>query len=1057
MDPQQLRMLKKIRQGRSVLFLGAGASSGANAPSGDQLSQMVHQEFLAPLPQTSPDLMDVCSAVLDTPGIDRSAVEDFIRKKLDVQPSAAHLQLGRNRWQAIFTTNFDDLVETAYRVTPDRLQRCEPVLGRDFSRTQSDYLDVLRLFKLMGSVDGSDEDSRMVLSRTDYNRKLRKRGGLFKLLYDFVKDGTIVYVGYSFRDRLGRDIIDEVVEEVGLERLPWAWALLPTCDPATEQMLRQRRVLPLAMTFEQFISKVLEEPAVEGEAARAPALTVTVAGIPVDIPEADVKMYLRQFDFVHDATGARHLDDETKEKRDFLEGKTDPWIGVARGWAFRRPALQDLRSELVKQLRRPLEREVPVVLVTGPAGSGKTMLARVAVHGLYKDEGLPCILLRPEREQLDSLVVDSFARGLAAAVAAVPGTPSRLPIVIVVDEAATKLQDLRRLSQFLVSRGILAVILALARENEWKVAQSEHPFKPVSTIPLPDDLARERDEPASLVRHLRSLGVLLSPHDDSYWVDQVNREYQNSFQTTLYYLAEPTRPPISQSIRSEFDRLMPLAKRAYRHVSIFYQFGIPLDLELLARSLACSYEEFIDSVYDPASIGVIIDDQASPDTIRFRARSRMVAEQVILYAYGDPFAWLPDLTGIVGSLLPQNANEVESIRTLLIRLSGKGGAQPYIALADLKPVFEAAFTAGMHDSVTLHHFALLLRESEDFEGAERFLREAMAVLDDTHELTHFKSASRQHLYNSMGVVSARHGLQLEKLGQASRAQKQFEHAVEYFRSARSGFFPNAYPYYSEAWMLYSRARNSSGGTRLQLLAGALQVLDESDGNVAEDEKASLQEIEAKIVQLRGTIPGLKDMLIDLAREGDVAGQYLQARLEAGLYTDGYDIRSAYSIVTAALEVAPNHLPCLRLASRLHLKMNPDDWQGWWGLLTRRYQLEGTRGDCGLLFDLGFAACQLGKYSEAAKYFGQLDDESTGHPMRSGVVRVVADAGKPRRFTARVKLFTSRFEAWLQSDALSQEVKCIPAKQKFTVATGQTVTFTLALNYRGFLAIDLRPE
>jgi hypothetical protein len=138
-------------------------------------------------------------------------------------------------------------------------------------------------------------------------------------------------------------------------------------------------------------------------------------------------------------------------------------------------------------------------------------------------------------------------------------------------------------------------------------------------------------------------------------------------------------------------------------------------------------------------------------------------------------------------------------------------------------------------------------------------------------------------------------------------------------------------------------------------------------------------------------------------------------------------------------------------------MNPDDWQGWWGLLTRRYQLEGTRGDCGLLFDLGFAACQLGKYSEAAKYFGQLDDESTGHPMRSGVVRVVADAGKPRRFTARVKLFTSRFEAWLQSDALSQEVKCIPAKQKFTVATGQTVTFTLALNYRGFLAIDLRPE
>jgi SIR2-like domain len=193
MDAQQTRMLKKVKQGKAVLFLGAGASRAANAPTAEQLGRMIHEEFLPGSRLDAADFMEVCSNVLDTPGVDRIAVEDFIRAKLDVQPSHWRLALSQNRWQAIFTTNFDDIVETAYRITPNRVQWCEPVSGKDFSRTQSDYRDMVRLFKLMGSVTAANEESRMALSRGDYNWKLRQRGGLFRLLYDFVKDGTIAY------------------------------------------------------------------------------------------------------------------------------------------------------------------------------------------------------------------------------------------------------------------------------------------------------------------------------------------------------------------------------------------------------------------------------------------------------------------------------------------------------------------------------------------------------------------------------------------------------------------------------------------------------------------------------------------------------------------------------------------------------------------------------------------------------------------------------------------------------------------------------------------------
>jgi tetratricopeptide (TPR) repeat protein len=429
---------------------------------------------------------------------------------------------------------------------------------------------------------------------------------------------------------------------------------------------------------------------------------------------------------------------------------------------------------------------------------------------------------------------------------------------------------------------------------------------------------------------------------------------------------------------------------------------------------------------------------------------------MIRQLYPEEDQWSADLETIVGSLLPQNANEVETVRTILIRLSGRAESPPLLPFNALRGLFDRALNAGMRDSAVLHHLALLLMAKEEFEGAGKYLSEAIAVLDDAHELSHFKSASRQHLHNSMGMVAAKYGLYLERTGREADAGVQFLKGHEYFKAARLGQFPNSYPYYSEAWMSYSRARNSLGTARIELLATALQVLDESEGNVAQDETASLQEMEAKIVQYLGTIPGLAPMLSGLGDGGSVAARYLQARLAAGLYSDGYDAKSAYSIVTAALEKTPNHVACLRLAARLYKKINQGDWEGLWTLLRRRYDLEGASGGCGLLFDLGYTACELGKYRDAAKFFEELDVQSIGHPLRSGMLQVVKDASEPRRFSGVIRSVKSRFEAWIRSDTIGQDVKCVPLRQKFTIAAGQGVTFSLALNYIGLLAIDLRP-
>ena len=596
MNRQVKRLFRKIGQGKAVLFLGAGASKAAGLQSGRELAKALWDEFLPDSPQDSEDLIEVSSRIMDTEGIDRKDVEDFLRKTLYVQPSTTHKTLCRYSWQAIFTTNYDDLVESAYRSTPESKQRCEVVCGSEFSRRNSDYQETVRLFKLMGCVSGRDKVSQMALTRSDYNKKMRQRGGLLKILYDYTKDGTIIYIGYSFNDRISRDIIDEVVDEVGIDRLPWGWAVMPKYDQETEQFLRQRRILPWKISFEDFVSELSSTTLSLVNNKADQDINLSIGGVQILVPSEDFKMYSRSFEFVHDDIGVSTPDD-SKHRRDFLEGKLGHWVGIAKGWAFLRTSIRELENILIEQLKRTTGTETPVILAKGPAGAGKSLGARLSAFRIYKHHQIPCIVIKPEREQTDFLVIDSFYRFIqeameesGVALKNVRKDSKKVPLLILVDGASAKVQLIRSLSRYLVSRGISAVILAITRENEWIAATKDEKL-PVARSVLLEDLFSESDNEAErLLLHLRKIEVFESVQDDDYWIRKISSDYEGSFWSTLYALVEPTRPPLSLSIRNEYDQLPPLAQSAYRYVCIFYKFKISLDLELLARSLNCSYE-----------------------------------------------------------------------------------------------------------------------------------------------------------------------------------------------------------------------------------------------------------------------------------------------------------------------------------------------------------------------------------------------------------------------------------------------------------------------------------
>ena len=126
-------LLRRMQEVPPVLFLGAGASMPALAPSGKEFMDLIKERFSElDFEGTGENLLEVCQ-VIDDEGF-RVDLEQFVEEKLyGLRPSRAHLAIPHFEWAAIFTTNYDTLVEDAYRETyrqnPEKFKRHRSIVG----------------------------------------------------------------------------------------------------------------------------------------------------------------------------------------------------------------------------------------------------------------------------------------------------------------------------------------------------------------------------------------------------------------------------------------------------------------------------------------------------------------------------------------------------------------------------------------------------------------------------------------------------------------------------------------------------------------------------------------------------------------------------------------------------------------------------------------------------------------------------------------------------------------------------------------------------------------
>ena len=205
-EPPELA--KRMLNTRPALFLGAGACISSGGPTGSQLANRLKDAFRLER-DLRDDLREVAS-VVERRFSRRELVAAIVNDLKPLEPDGALLALARVDWRAIFTTNYDQLVEQAYK----RVGKDLSIVRSNFDYTVDYDPRATPLFKVHGCITQDTSHGHrapMVLTYRDYDSATKFRETLFERLQVELATGPLLFIGHSIQDQDVEFILTEAI------------------------------------------------------------------------------------------------------------------------------------------------------------------------------------------------------------------------------------------------------------------------------------------------------------------------------------------------------------------------------------------------------------------------------------------------------------------------------------------------------------------------------------------------------------------------------------------------------------------------------------------------------------------------------------------------------------------------------------------------------------------------------------------------------------------------------------------------------------------------------
>jgi len=1064
------RVLNSLKSNHTTLFLGAGSSMDVGGPSGNKLLSDVIRKFSDVKFSNDKNFFDVCKNIIDSENHSRTELEKFIIKQLEgLYPDEKHNNIVSLPWKCIFTTNYDTVLE---RIHPDKFKGriFRPIKERK-PEVELKRQDVLYYIKMFGSIDAPySEEGYPILSRTDYNTSFISRNSYYKILGDCIRQGPIVFLGYSFEDGLVFDIMAELQEVIGPDIIRPSFAISPNKPSIdVQRSFAKYKIIHIDGTLEQFVSSANKELKDKKFEFNYSEKTIHVHGIPIDIPSSIERPSKEHFTFLHSSS----IESEIKDPKKFFSGEDMSMYPYLKEWDFIREVYSFDKTETCKEygsnVKDCLKKHVfkfindtkpdnnGITILTGAAGCGKTVILNRLAFDWYKS-GLPVIFIQPQGANIDFRQIDSFIGFIEEDFNNKTEKSQILPrprTLIICDHASSLYGNYLYLFNFLTSRGRLVSMVIADRENLLRPIVEKN----LIVYSIPETISKKEVE--RFKQYLFSIGIIETEADLYSLIDDT--KINSSFFALMYTIIDEAKRPLNNIIHDTYIRLNDWPKQVYEYVCLFNYYNINPNEELLIRATIDSYVTFRKEIEEGQLKKVIFSEGAEWDNIDYRVHHPIIALRTVKMEFNDPSIRIQKFLEILNKINPSLRHEIRKIERLLVFEIGPNSQDKEIPTSLKKEIFELV-SSKIESRSIYHHYALLELEGDDknFAHAKQLLDKALAIKHNTTERDEL-------ILTSFGKFFSQKGYQLEGEGKLEEALEAYDLAESYFKKGRNKFFKNVYSYHGQIVLNRRRAEKAVEALeKVKLLSKAMELCEEAISNLSSTDHPEFFKQEAQIMYSLGNLKEFDSIVEKLANEyKNALGYQLKASIlfkKSFAVSDEKEktqmLEEAHKLTKKGLAIENNEIGLLRLEAKIGIELFPTDTDTKYKILKTWYDFS-DQADMKLLFQYGIVLFEKNYYEDSKKIFDDLDFQSHGLPQRSSIFQsyFIKDNIKLKEYRGKVKqLDSDGRKGYIECTSLPNlkyDIKFFP--MRYSPVVDDYVVFNIGFNMRGIFAFDVKKD
>lgn len=617
---EQIEILAEdIKKKKVVLFLGSGFAYNAlhpelkKPPFGKELGNKISDKFLGG------NYKDSSLAYISDLAISQSnlfEVQEYIHYLFsDFSPNQNHLKYASLPWKAIFTTNYDLILEKAYKENNNKTIQDLSIVYRN---TPEPLIfkspKTVPYFKLHGCISYiNDPELPLVLSSEQYLTHLKNRHRLFNKFEELASDYSILFIGYSNQDHNIRAILQKL-ESLKSAR-PRSYMVSPNFTDIEVAYWQERKITPINMGHEDFITQI-DNSISENERALSTFIKEVERNIESKFsvpfekitPSESLLNFLdHESEYIH--SGMPLGDSKPKE---FYKGVLKNWDPIIRNLDVRRQVEDQILTDLILEDKYQKNDQSYLFLLKGFAGSGKTVLLKRIAWQCSTEFDKCCIYLNSGSILRSKPILELY-------------TYVKERIYLFVDDLLTNEKQLIDLIKKAEREKIQLSIISTERINQLNDENTIEGF--ISNDYTLNYLSE--NEVDILINKLEkhdSLGYLKNKTKE-----QRKRELaERTGRVLLVALYEATGGrPFEEIIYDEYENLANDELRAiYLTIAVFHRLNTKVRAGLISRIHNISFNEFKKRLFKPLEFIIFTDRDYKINDFAYTTRHPYIAQMI---------------------------------------------------------------------------------------------------------------------------------------------------------------------------------------------------------------------------------------------------------------------------------------------------------------------------------------------------------------------------------------------------------------------------------------------